>query len=76
MNSLASVLSYIQILLSVLLIAGILLQRPEESLGSAFGGEGMGGARYTRRGFEKIIFNATLLIAILFALGAFVALII
>jgi preprotein translocase subunit SecG len=67
----AQILPYIQIILSLLIIAGVLLQRSEGSLGSAFGGDGAFGARFTRRGFEKILFNATLVIAVLFVLSAF-----
>ena len=70
----SGILPYIQIILSMLLVAGILLQRSEASLGGAFGGADAGGGRFTRRGFEKIIFNATIVIAILFALSAFASL--
>lgn len=65
------ILPYIQIVLSFLLVAGILLQRSEGSLGSAFGGDGAVGGRFMRRGFEKILFNATLVVALLFVLSAF-----
>ena len=65
------ILPYIQILLSLLLIAGVLLQRSEASLGSAFGGDSASGGHFMRRGFEKILFNATLVVAVLFALSAF-----
>ncbi|OHA91290.1 MAG: preprotein translocase subunit SecG [Candidatus Zambryskibacteria bacterium RIFCSPHIGHO2_01_FULL_49_18] len=67
-------LPYIQIVLSVLLVAGILLQRSEASLGSAFGSDSAGGTRFTRRGFEKTLFNGTILIAVLFVLSAFASL--
>ena len=70
----AQILPYIQILLSLLLIAGVLLQRSEASLGSAFGGDGAMGGRFMRRGLEKILFNATLVVAVLFALSAFASL--
>jgi protein translocase SecG subunit len=63
-------LPYIQVVLSVLLIAGVLLQRSEAGLGAGFGGEGSTGNRFTRRGFEKTLFNATVLVAVLFALSA------
>ncbi len=72
----AQILSYIQIILSLLLIAGVLLQRSEGSLGSAFGGDGAAGGRFMRRGFEKTLFNATIVIAVLFALSAFASLLI
>ncbi len=70
----AKILPYIQIILSLLLIAGILLQRSEASLGAAFGGDSAIGGRFMRRGFEKILFNATLVVAGLFALSAFASL--
>ncbi len=68
-----TLLPYIQAILSVLLVVGILLQRSEAGLGSAFGGDG-GNTRYTRRGFEKFLFNATIVIAILFAVSALISL--
>lgn len=70
----AQILPYIQIILSLLLIGGVLLQRSEASLGAAFGGDSAMGGRFMRRGFEKILFNATVTVAILFALSAFASL--
>lgn len=68
------ILSYIQIALSLLLIGGVLLQRSEASLGAAFGSDSAMGGRFMRRGFEKTLFNATLVIAALFAISAFASL--
>ena len=70
----SQILSYIQIVLSLLLITGILLQRSDASLGSAFGGDGSTGGHFMRRGFEKFLFNATVVIAALFAISAFASL--
>ncbi|MEK9171837.1 MAG: preprotein translocase subunit SecG, partial [Patescibacteria group bacterium] len=70
----AQILPYIQIFLSLLLIAGVLLQRSEGGLGSAFGGDGATGGRFMRRGFEKTLFNATLVVAVLFTISAFASL--
>jgi len=53
---------------------GILLQRSDAGLGSAFGGGDSMGGHFTRRGFEKMLFNATLVVAALFALSAFASL--
>jgi len=53
----------IHVLVSVLLITLILLQSSKGGLGSAFGG---GGAYRTRRGAEKLVFNATIVLAIVF----------
>jgi protein translocase SecG subunit len=70
----AHFLPYIQIVLSLLLIGGVLLQRSEAGLGSAFGADGMSMTKYTRRGFERTLFIATIVVAILFAVSAFVSL--
>ena len=62
-------LPYIQVILSILVVAGVLLQRSETGLGAGFGSDGAGGGRYLRRGMEKVIFNATILAGVLFALS-------
>lgn len=55
-----------QITTAVLLIVTILLQAQGTGLGSTWGG---GGETYhTRRGVEKVIFNATLVLIVLFSL--------
>lgn len=69
----ANILPYIQVVLALLLIGGVLLQRSEAGLGSAFGGDGLS-QRFTRRGAEKTLFNMTILVAVLFVLSAFVSL--
>lgn len=69
-----SILPVIQIILSILLIVGVLLQRSEAGLGAAFGADGMTGTRFVRRGFEKFLFNGTIVITILFAISAFASL--
>jgi preprotein translocase subunit SecG len=58
-----------QIVVSVLLIIAILFQQRGTALGSAFGQEG--GSYGTRRGFQKKLFWATIVLATLFALLAF-----
>jgi len=73
--SISAVLPYIQIVLALLLVGGVLLQRSEAGLGGAFGGDSFGGAGYVKRGAEKFIFRLTIVIGILFALSAFAALI-
>lgn len=65
----AQLLPYIQIVLSILLVSGILLQRSESSLGAGFGSDSGANTRFTRRGFERLLFNGTVLVAILFALS-------
>jgi protein translocase SecG subunit len=76
MTVIHSLLPYIQITLSVLLVVAILLQNSEASAGGAFGGgDNFGGATHTRRGFERVIFIATIIIAVLFVLSAVLALV-
>lgn len=75
MQTVALVLPYVQIALAVLLVLGILLQQRGAGLGGAFGG-GDGFGFNTRRGAEKILFNGTILIGILFVISALIALII
>ena len=76
MNFIADLLPFIQIALSVALIAFILLQRSDAGVGGAFGGQDGESGHFQRRGFEKTLFRGTVLISILFALSAFVALLI
>ena len=75
MQLLNAVLPWIQIGLSVLLIGAILLQQSSAGVGGAFGG-GDGGAYHSRRGLEKTLFHASIILGILFALTAFAQLII
>lgn len=63
---LAHILPWIQGTLVVALTALILIQRNSAGVGAAFGGSDTS-LHYTRRGAEKVIFYATILIAILFA---------
>lgn len=67
-----AVLPYIQIALSVLLIALVLLQRSDASVGAALGGDSLGGTKFERRGAEKLMFNTTIVVAVLFAVSALV----
>ena len=61
-----NVLIFVQIFISILLITLILSQAKGAGLGSAWGG---GSEFYsTRRGVEKIIFIATIILATLFLL--------
>lgn len=66
----SGLLPYAQIALSVLLMVAILLQRTGASLGGAFGADNFSTGFHTRRGFEKVLFNTTIILGILFALSA------
>lgn len=68
-------LPYIQVALSILLIASILLQQTGAGVGGAFGGDNFSAGFHTRRGAEKMLFNASIVFGVLFALTAFIALI-
>lgn len=57
-------LAIAEIIISILLIAAILLQQRGTGLSATFGGEG--NIYRTKRGLEKIIFIATIVLAILF----------
>lgn len=63
-NTYRMVITIVQIVLAALLIIAILLQQRGAGLSGAFGGEGS--VYSTRRGAEKIIFIATIIITILF----------
>jgi len=56
----------VQVLLSVTLIAVILLQTKSAGLGSAFGSSDAS-IYQTRRGLDRILFNFTIALAVLFA---------
>ena len=76
MSFLEGVLPYVQIILSVLLIGAIVLQRTGASLGGAFGADNFSSGFHTRRGLEKTLFYATIVLGILFALSALINLVI
>ena len=62
----ATYLNIIQIILSVALIALVVLQSKGGSLNRMFGGEGS--VYSTRRGFEKTLFNFTVVLIVAFLL--------
>ena len=70
METLKAILPYIEITLSLLLIIGIVLQQRGAGLGGAFGGDNFASTFYKRRGAEKFLFNATIVIAVLFIASA------
>ena len=64
------ILTIVQIVISVLLATSILLQNRGAGLGSTFGGDF--GGYYTKRGFEKFLFSATVVLGALFLIVAVV----
>ena len=65
-----TLLPIIQIIISVLLVTAILLQQRGTGLSASFGGEG--NVYRTKRGFEKILFYGTIILAAAFFLSAIV----
>ncbi|OGH63000.1 MAG: preprotein translocase subunit SecG [Candidatus Magasanikbacteria bacterium RIFCSPHIGHO2_01_FULL_50_8] len=57
-------LNIIQIVISILLITVVLLQQKGVGLGAAFGGSS--NVYSTKRGVDKILFRATIVLAVLF----------
>ena len=66
----SQIMTIIQVVLAVILITSVLLQSRGAGLGEAFGGSNT--FYGTRRGGEKWLFNATIVIAVLFVLTAIV----
>jgi protein translocase SecG subunit len=64
------VLPYVQIVLSVFLVAAIMLQQRGSSLGGAFGGDNFSGAFHKRRGSELFLFRFSIIVGTLFVLSA------
>jgi len=76
MTIIATMLPYIQIILSIILIVAILFQQSSAGVGGALGGGDGGGLYHTRRGFEKFLFVTTIVVGILFAISAFLAILV
>ena len=71
-HSLKGLVPYVQIILSLLLILGVLLQQSEAGAGGTFGGgDGFSSGHHSKRGAEKTIFISTIVVAILFAVTSF-----
>jgi len=76
MQLVAKILPYAQIIFSIVLVMAILLQQSSAGLGGALGGSDTGSFHHTRRGFEKFLFYLSIVCGILFALTAFLSIII
>lgn len=70
MEALVSALPYAEIVLSILLIIGIVLQQRGAAIGGAFGGDNFASTFYKRRGAERFLFIATICIASMLVLAA------
>ncbi len=69
-----NILNIIQIIIAALLIATVLFQQRGAGLSGAFGGEG--GVYFKKRGAEKIIFTASVILEVLFILSAIIRMVI
>lgn len=68
-----NLLTIMQMIFGIILIALVLLQIKGTGLGSTFGGD-LGFYR-TKRGFEKLLFNGTIVVAALFLITSLIELI-
>ncbi len=66
-------LAVIQIITSIILVALILLQERSSGLSGIFGG-GEGGSYQTRRGLERLIFQTTIAVVVIFAVLSIIGL--
>jgi protein translocase SecG subunit len=72
----SGILPYIQIIFAVLVIVCVLLQQTGATMGGAFGGDNFSASYHTRRGSEKYLFYATIVLGALLALSSFLALVV
>lgn len=63
-----SILQYVQAAISILLILAILVQNRSSGLSSAMGGNE--NFQVTKRGAEKVIYQATIVLAVLFVVSS------
>ncbi|OIO32504.1 preprotein translocase subunit SecG [Candidatus Nomurabacteria bacterium CG1_02_47_685] len=61
-----------QIVLAIILVATIMLQQNAAGTGGAFGSSDGNIINYTRRGFERTLFQCTIVFGILFVLSIFI----
>ncbi|OHA46006.1 MAG: preprotein translocase subunit SecG [Candidatus Taylorbacteria bacterium RIFOXYD2_FULL_36_9] len=71
MTSLTTILPYLQIALSVILVVAVLIQKSEAGVGGSFGGnDNFNAGFHTRRGFEQKLFYFTITVSILFVISS------
>jgi preprotein translocase subunit SecG len=66
-------MNLLQIFVSVLLIVSVLLQVKGSGFGAALGGMSSGSSFRTKRGVEKTLFQATILLIIIFIFVSFLS---
>lgn len=62
-------LSIVQLILAILLVALVLIQRANTDASGAFGADGGSGAVLEKRGAEKTLHRFTIIVAVLFVLA-------
>lgn len=67
-----TILKYFELVVSILLILAILVQNRSSGLSSTFGGSGA--IHVKKRGAEKVLFQATIVLAVLFVASSILAL--
>ncbi|NTV44684.1 MAG: preprotein translocase subunit SecG [Candidatus Yonathbacteria bacterium] len=75
LGNIGAYLPWVQTILAILLIISVLLQQTGAGLGGAFGGADSMSGFHERRGAEKTLFYATIILAILFAVSTFLSLV-
>jgi preprotein translocase subunit SecG len=68
-----NIFTIIQIVIGALLVGAILLQQRGTGLGSTFGGES--GMYRSKRGVERMLFIATIILSAIFAINAILSVI-
>lgn len=76
MEIVRTILPYVQIILSILLVAAILLQQRGSSIGGAFGGDNFSATYHKRRGAELFLYRLSIVLAILFVASTFLSLVV
>ena len=66
-------MNFLQILVSVLLIVTVLLQVKGSGFGAALGGMSGGSVYRTKRGLERTLFQATIILVIVFLFVSFLS---
>jgi len=66
-------LNILQIVISVILIVVVLLQVKGSGFGAALGGMSGGSVFRTKRGLERTLFQATIMLAVVFVMVSFLS---
>lgn len=64
------ILKYVIAVVSVLLIIAVLMQTRSGGLGTVFGGSSGGDLYKSRRGFEAVLYNGTIILGIILAVSS------